>query len=75
MLQTLTDATPDELEEIAKETIDDIKNIGSDKDVMLKVLGVVDSNEKMRSYQKCLMIYTDIVTYMFFWSILCCPKN
>lgn len=60
MLQSLTDVTDKELKEIASSTIRDIENIGT-KDVMLKVLGATDANERKGSLQKALLMYPELL--------------
>jgi hypothetical protein len=61
MLQSLVDVTDAELTEIAASTINDINTIGEDKEVMLKVLGATESNEKKRSFQKALLMYPELL--------------
>lgn len=61
MLQTLTDITNEELKKIASDTVEDILSVGSDKDTMLRVLGVTKSNKKMNYKQKALSIYPELL--------------
>lgn len=61
MLQTLTDFTSKELKELAKDTLYDIDKIGSDKDVMLRVLGATKNNKNKNYYQKSLLLYPELL--------------
>lgn len=61
MLQTLTDITVEEIEEIAKVTKDDIYNLGTDRNTMLKVLGVTKSNINKNYLQQALEIYPELL--------------
>lgn len=61
MLQTLTDMTDEELKNIAQETINDILNIGSDKDTMLRVLGATKTNQHKNYFQQALMICPELL--------------
>lgn len=61
MLQTLTDVTNEELKTIASSTIEDISNIGSDKETMLRVLGATESNKYKTYFQKSLMLYPELL--------------
>lgn len=61
MLQTLTDITEKELKEIAYSTIEDIKSIGTNRDIMLKILGATKENENKNSLQKSLYLYPELL--------------
>lgn len=61
MLQTLIDITEDELKELAQTTINDIEQLGSDRDIMLKVLGVTPSNINKNYLQQALEIYPELL--------------
>ncbi|MEK4427812.1 hypothetical protein MHB54_00985 [Paenibacillus sp. FSL M7-0802] len=61
MLQTLTDITDQELKIISSETIQDIYNIGTDKNTMLKTLGVTSYNRNKNNFQKALEVYPDLL--------------
>lgn len=61
MLQTLTDITDKELKRLAKDTIDDILQIGSDKETMLRVLGATKSNLNRNYYQEALLLYPELL--------------
>ncbi|WP_029518055.1 hypothetical protein [Paenibacillus polymyxa] len=62
MLQTLTDITDEELKQLSHETIQDIQKIGSDRDTMLKVLGVTSYNQNKNSFQKALEFYPELLS-------------
>lgn len=61
MLQTLTDITDEELEDIAQNTIDDILEIGSDKETMLRILGVTSANKNKNYFQQALDLYPELL--------------
>lgn len=60
-LQSLTDVSDSELEKIASKTIENITNIGSDKSVMMKVLGAGKNNQYKNYFQKSLEIYPEML--------------
>lgn len=62
MLQTLTSMTEEELVTIAQESIKDIYNIGSDKEVMLRSLGAFKENRNMNAFQKSLLLYNELLS-------------
>lgn len=61
MIQTLTDVTHDELDKLAKQTIESIEKLGNDKDTMLKVLGATEQNKYKNHYQKALLLYPELL--------------
>lgn len=61
MLQTLVSMTENELKDIAKNTIDDILKLGTDKDIMLRVLGATKENNKKNYFQKSLLLYPELL--------------
>lgn len=61
MLQTLTDATPDEMEILASQTNKDIANVGQDKEIMMRILGLNKDEDKKDSFQKALTIYPELL--------------
>jgi hypothetical protein len=61
MLQTLTDISDEELKKIAESTIQDILNIGNDKETMLRVLGATKENKKKNWFQQALLIYPELL--------------
>lgn len=61
MVQSLTSMSSKELETLATSTIEDITNVGTDKQTMLKILGVTDSNTKKNYTQQGLEIYNELL--------------
>jgi hypothetical protein len=61
MLQSLTDMTTDELIEISKPTINDILQLGSNKEVMLRILGAKEENKNKNYFQQALEIYPELL--------------
>lgn len=70
MLQTLTDMTDEELIAICEYTKKDIIRIGSDKEVMLRVLGVTESNHNKNYFQSALEIYPELLSDTYSKEIL-----
>lgn len=70
MMQTLTDISNDELKKICEKTNNDIKNIGSDKETMLKVLGVTRENKNKNYIQQALEIYPELLNDTYCKEIL-----
>jgi hypothetical protein len=70
MLQTLSDLSEEELKTICQTTITDIKTLGSDKDVMLKVFGVTSSNHKKTYLQQALEIYPSLLSDIYTKNVL-----
>ncbi|MCM3730052.1 hypothetical protein M3196_00010 [Fictibacillus nanhaiensis] len=60
-LQVFTDVTDEELSQIASSTINDIVQLGSNQEVMLKVLGATESNERKDNLQKSLLMYPELL--------------
>lgn len=61
MLQTLIDMSNEELNIICNNTIKDIKNIGSNINTMLKVLGVSTNKKNKNFLQKSLKLYPEML--------------
>ncbi|WP_205135909.1 hypothetical protein [Virgibacillus halotolerans] len=61
MIQTLSDITDEELDEISQSTIEDIIEIGSDKETMLRVLGANEGNPRKNYFQKALEMYPELL--------------
>jgi hypothetical protein len=61
MLQTLTDITDEELKTICQSTVDDILQIGSDKETMLRVLGATETNRNKNYFQQALCMYPELL--------------
>lgn len=70
MLQTLTDMSEIELKEIIKKTKKNVVTIGSDKEVMLRVIGVTESNDKKNYIQQALDIYPELLNDTYSKEIL-----
>jgi hypothetical protein len=69
-LQSLTDITDKELNIITKKTIDNITNIGSNKHVMMKVLGATKNNINKNYFQKSLEIYPEMLRDIYCKEVL-----
>lgn len=61
MMQTLTDVSDDELDELIKPTKDLITGAYTDKDTMLEVLGAGNNNPKKNNLQRALEIYPELL--------------
>ena len=70
MLQTLTDMTHSELENICERTSNNIMRIGKDRKTMLRVLGVVNSNINKNYIQQALEIYPELLNDTYSKEIL-----
>ncbi|MFA1510064.1 hypothetical protein ACDN41_12610 [Priestia aryabhattai] len=70
MLQSLYKMSNGELKTISNETVTRIKNIGSDRKTMLKVLGVTDSNQNKNNVQQALEIYPELLSDTYCKEIL-----
>jgi hypothetical protein len=65
MLQSLTDMTTDELKKISAPTIQDITNLGENKEVMLRVLGATEVNKNKNYFQHALEIYPELLNDVY----------
>ncbi|WP_025912042.1 RNA dependent RNA polymerase [Priestia flexa] len=70
MLQSLYKLSHDDLKTISQETVTRIKNIGSDRHAMLKVLGVTDSNQNKNYIQQALELYPELLNDAYCKDIL-----
>jgi hypothetical protein len=70
MLQTLTDISDPELKVVASKTISNIEKIGSDKSVMMKILGADKRNTKKNYFQKSLELYPEMLTDVYSRQVL-----
>lgn len=61
MLQTLTSMSGDELSEVCATTNRALSRISSDRTTMLKVLGATPRNPFKGAFQKCLMMYPEML--------------
>lgn len=62
MLQTLTDMSSKELKTLSERATSRIKNIASDKSTMLEVFGATNENSSKNAFQKCLMLYPELLS-------------
>lgn len=69
-LQSLTDITDKELHSIASKTINNINNIGSNKRVMMRVLGATKNNPNKNYFQKCLELYPEMLRDVYSKEVL-----
>jgi len=61
MLQSLSDMPDQELHKLSEKSRNSLKNIGSDRETMLKVLGVTESNKEKNYLQQALEIYPELL--------------
>ena len=61
MLQTLTDISDEELRALAEKSVKKLDNISADKDTMLRVFGVKDSNRDKNHFQRCVELYNELL--------------
>jgi hypothetical protein len=61
MIQTLTDMTDEELIKLSEDTVQDILKIGSDKETMLRILGVTGTNISKNYFQQGLKLYPELL--------------
>jgi len=69
-LQSLTDISDNELIKISEKTIKNIINIGSDKSVMMKVLGATKNNYSKNYFQKSLELYPEMLRDVYSKEVL-----
>ncbi len=62
VLQTLTDATLEEMEKISRTTKNNILNIGNDLKTMFRVLGVSKTNTNKNHLQEAIELYPELLT-------------
>lgn len=62
MLQTLTDMSEEELNNIASTAIDRITHIATDRETMLKVFGASEEGWDKNGFQQCLLIYPELLS-------------
>ena len=70
MLQTLSDITDSELNEISSKARHDITKIGSNRKTMLKVFGVTKSNINKTYLQQAIELYPDILCDVYCRKVL-----
>lgn len=61
MLQTLTDVTDEEIDLLAKKSVDKITNICTSKDTMMDVLGITPYNTNLTPLQEAIKIYPTLL--------------
>lgn len=61
MLQTLTDMTDEELEELAEATNQKIRGVTSDRNTMLRLFGATKWDRREDPFQECLYIYPELL--------------
>jgi hypothetical protein len=61
MLQSLINISDKELKTISNSTINDIRNLGSDKETMLRILGATKDNKNKTYFQQALEIYPELL--------------
>lgn len=62
MLQSLTDIEDEEIEEIAKQSIDKLNNICSSIDNVKNAFGITPYNQNMSAFQKAVKIYPNLLS-------------
>lgn len=60
MLQTLSDMTDIEIQNLTKITVKEIENIGFDYQTTLKLLGATKQNKNPNAFQKAIMLYPEL---------------
>jgi len=70
MLQSLVDINDEELEIICEKTKNDIKNIASDRNTMLKVFGATKYNKDKTYFQHALEIYPELLSDVYTREVL-----
>lgn len=75
MLQTLTNITDEEIDQLVSGSVSKITNICSSIDTMLDVLGVTPYNQHPTSFQKALKIYPALLNDTYAKDILRETKN
>lgn len=69
-LQSLTDISDKEIDNITEKTIVNITNIGNDKSVMMKVLGASKNNKNKNYFQKSLELYPEMLRDVYSREVL-----
>lgn len=75
MLQTLTNITDEEINLIAKKSIDKITNICTSKESMMEVLGITLYNNHMTPFQKSVKIYPELLNDTYSKDVIRDVKN
>lgn len=61
MLQTLTDLTDEELNQLCEKTNRKLQNMASDRQTMLQVFGATKPQERLNAFQKSLAYYPELL--------------
>ena len=61
MLQTLSDMTDEEIEELASATNDKIRGVTSDRNTMLRMFGATKYDRREDPFQECLNLYPELL--------------
>ena len=75
MLQTLTNITDEEIDLLAKESIDKIDNICKSEETMKDILGVTPYNTNMTAFQKSIKIYPALLNDTYAKDVIREVKN
>ncbi len=75
MLQTLTDVTEEEIDLLAKKSIDKITNICTSEETMKDILGITPYNMNMTSFQKAVKIYPPLLNDTYAKDVIREVKN
>mgnify|MGYP004507007717 FL=1 len=75
MLQTLTDVTEEEIDLLAKKSVDKITNICTSEETMKDILGITPYNTNMTSFQKAVKIYPPLLNDTYAKDVIREVKN
>ena len=75
MLQTLTDVTEEEIDLLAKKSVDKITNICTSEETMKDILGITPYNMNMTSFQKAVKIYPPLLNDTYAKDVIREVKN
>jgi len=70
MLQTLSDMTEEELRIVCQKTINDINKISNDRQTMMKVFGVTNSNRNKTYLQQAIELYPQLISDVYTKEVL-----
>ena len=65
MLQTLTDITDEEIDELSKRSADRIKNVCSSSRTMMDILGIKPSNNNLTPFQQAIKLYPPLLSDVY----------
>ena len=75
MLQTLTNITDEEIDQVAKKSVEKITNICTSEETMKEALGITPYNNNLTSFQKAVKIYPALLNDTFAKDIIREIKN